>query len=164
MSSAVWYCTQGENVWLQFLFSSNFFPAPSPCGPCGLAARFRWLLRLRPYQVQQNHKHDYLKHQFLDGKNVFLYIFNQNIWKNMVLSYSFPQVVGEVHQNHKWKSEWHFTIFLELDSLVNLLSYLVFRCASISWFQVVSHSVSHFFFTASASTGLSDLFKLNSWS
>ena len=25
MSSAVWYCTQGENVWLQFLFSSNFF-------------------------------------------------------------------------------------------------------------------------------------------
>ena len=44
----------------------------------------------------------------------------------MVLSYSFPQVVGEVHQNHKWKSEWHFIIFWELNSLVNLLSYLVF--------------------------------------
>ena len=58
-----------------FLFSSNFFPAPSPCGPCGLAARFRWLLRLRSHQVQENHKHNYLKHQFLDRKNMLLYIF-----------------------------------------------------------------------------------------
>ena len=36
----------------------------------------------------------------------------------------------------------------------------IFRCASISWFQVVSKSVTEWliFFTASASTGLSDLF------
>ena len=54
-----------------FLFSSNFFPAPSPCGPCGLAARFRWLLRLRPHQVEQNHKHNYLKHQFWTEKICF---------------------------------------------------------------------------------------------
>ena len=35
---------------------------------------------------------------------------------------------------------------------------LIFRCASISWFQVVSQSVSHWCFSASASTGLSELF------
>ena len=33
-----------------------------------------------------------------------------------------------------------------------------FRCASISWFEVVSESVSHLPFSASASTGLSELF------
>ena len=33
----------------------------------------------------------------------------------------------------------------------------LFRCASISWFQVVSQSVSHWCFWASASTGLSQL-------
>ena len=37
-----------------------------------------------------------------------------------------------------------------------------FRCASISWFQVVSQSVSHWCFSASASTGLSELFFLAS--
>ena len=43
---------------------------------------------------------------------------------------------------------------------------MFFRCASISWFQVVSNWVSQwvsdwYFFTASASTGPSDLFLLN---
>ena len=34
----------------------------------------------------------------------------------------------------------------------------IFRCASISWFEVVSQWVSHLPFSASASTGLSELF------
>ena len=34
----------------------------------------------------------------------------------------------------------------------------IFRCASISWFEIVSQWLIHFFFTASASTGLSDYF------
>ena len=43
-------------------------------------------------------------------------------------------------------------------SFDNISKYF-FRCASISWFQVVSKSVTEWliFFTASASTGLSDL-------
>ena len=39
---------------------------------------------------------------------------------------------------------------------------LVFRCASISWFHVVSQWVNHWCFSASASTGLSELFYIRS--
>ena len=46
---------------------------------------------------------------------------------------------------------------------VLLLLLLFFRCASISWFQVVSKSVGEWCFSASASTGLSDLFSSSSW-
>ena len=81
------------------LFSQATFSAPSPCGPCGLAARFGWISRLRPHQVEQNHKHNYLKHQFLDGKNMFLYIFNQN-WRNGTF--------GKI-----WSSAIHFPRWLE---------------------------------------------------
>ena len=39
------------------------------------------------------------------------------------------------------------------------LGFKLFRCASISWFQVVSKWVIDVFFTASASTGLLELYK-----
>ena len=46
----------------------------------------------------------------------------------------------------------------KLNAFVNVQG--VFRCASISWFQAVSEWVIDVFFTASASSGLSELFPL----
>ena len=61
----------------------------------------------------------------------------------LLLNYGFCQPL-------KWtiSIHWYFVIFL------------LFRCASISWFEVVSNWVSHLPFSASASTGLSDYFLL----
>ena len=116
MSSAVWYCTQRKKCLTSNSFLKQLFSAPSPCGPCGLAARFGWISRLRPHQVEQIYRHMCLFETSIFGQKKYV----------VVHIHSFPQVVGEVHQNHKWKSEWHFIIFWELNSLVNLLSYLVF--------------------------------------
>ena len=61
----------------------------------------------------------------------------------LLLNYGFCQPL-------KWtiSIHWYFVIFL------------LFRCASISWFEVVSNWVSHLPFSASASTGLSDYFSV----
>ena len=52
----------------------------------------------------------------------------------------------------------HYVLPAPVVSSVDISQENIFRCASISWFEVVSNWVSHLPFSASATTGLSDYF------